>query len=177
MPSRLDLPLSFYSQHNRNQDLEFYLLLFIVLGRVSSPSSSTSNLHVFLAGTLMMKMNLPARWQPLSSATPSPTSIVPTYINDAPSLISTYTPSSVCTNSLTMLGAARGFEVWNNEILPGPGLTFTACHPEAVVTSYLDSISGKVSNEFNPLNCPQTYSTVSTSIVDKSITHAVCCPT
>ena len=76
-----------------------------------------------------------------------------------------------------MMGPERGWEVWYNEIVPGPSLTFSACYPKVVVDSYLMSLKGTVSVGFNPISCPQDHSTASTMIADKTITHVVCCPT
>lgn len=108
---------------------------------------------------------------------PSSTSALLSFISNVPSLTTTYTPPPECTNSLTVMGPQRSYEVWYNEIVPGQGLTFSACYPKEVANSYLMSLKGTVSAGFNPISCPQNYFTVSTRIAENTFTHVVCCPT
>jgi allophanate hydrolase subunit 2 len=90
-----------------------------------------------------------------------------------PKLTTTFTPKvAVCTgNHLTML-ANREFEIWMNMPVPVPGTTITDCYPDQFMQSFLSAAGGITQPAFDPLVCPQSYSTVG----PYTSNYIACCP-
>jgi hypothetical protein len=89
-----------------------------------------------------------------------------------PMLTTTFAPTATCTeNRLTML-ANRGYEIWMNMPVPVPNSTFSDCYPSQYMTSYLLSAGGVTQPAFNPLVCPQGYSTIG----PYTSNYIACCP-
>jgi len=72
---------------------------------------------------------------------------------------------------LTML-ANRAYQIWVNMPVPVAGTTMSDCYPSQYMTSYLLSAGGVTQPAFNPLVCPENWSTqgVFTS------NYIACCP-
>lgn len=94
-----------------------------------------------------------------------------------PSLTTTFTPPSECTQGhLTML-ERQAYYVWLNAPLPVVNTTFSSCYPDAFMTSYLQSaVSGTIAGPFSPLVCPKNYVTVRSQSVSDRPSYIVCCP-
>lgn len=90
-----------------------------------------------------------------------------------PSLTTTFTPTATtCTeHKLTML-ENRAWEIWMNMPVPVPGTTFTDCYPSQYVTSLLLSAGGVTQPAFQPLVCPQDYTTIG----PYTSNYIACCP-
>ncbi|KAF2035693.1 hypothetical protein EK21DRAFT_106545 [Setomelanomma holmii] len=98
-----------------------------------------------------------------------------TYVSDAPALPTPFPLPPQCGDSLTMLPSAENYLIYQNHPSPAMGQLYTDCFPKEWVKSYLNSLAGTVSAGFSPFKCPETYSVASTSVVDGTITHGVCC--
>ncbi|KAL8807220.1 MAG: hypothetical protein Q9223_004412 [Gallowayella weberi] len=98
----------------------------------------------------------------------------PTPINSYPALATSFTPPTQCGNSLSMMERSA-YQIYYNEPVPVPGLTYTECYAPEFVTSYLKSLSGDILPPFSPLNCQDDYTTVYTSSIGTGL-YIVCCP-
>ncbi|RDL41366.1 uncharacterized protein BP5553_01345 [Venustampulla echinocandica] len=98
---------------------------------------------------------------------------VPPSAMATPALTTTFIPkASTCTeNHLTIL-PDKSNEIWMNAPIPVSGTTFSDCYPTQFMSSYLLAASSTIQPAFNPLVCPENYSTVGAFASN----YIACCP-
>jgi hypothetical protein len=89
-------------------------------------------------------------------------------------ITTTFTAPTQCAQSvggLTML-ENDDFRIWLNAPLPVPGTTVSSCYPDEFISSFLLQTAGISQAPFNPLVCPDGYTTQGPFTSN----YIACCP-
>ncbi|KAN0117867.1 hypothetical protein V8E51_003844 [Hyaloscypha variabilis] len=108
------------------------------------------------------------------SATAATVAIASAAVPSAYALTTTFTAPTQCAQSIGGLTMLENdvFRIWLNAPLPVPGTTISSCYPDQFMSSFLLQAGGVTQAPFEPLVCPEGYSTIGPFTSN----YIACCP-
>jgi len=108
------------------------------------------------------------------SATATTVAIASATVPSAYALTTTFTAPTQCAQSIGGLTMLENdvFRIWLNAPLPVPGTTISSCYPDQFMSSFLLQAGGVTQAPFEPLVCPEGYSTIGPFTSN----YIACCP-